>query len=191
VRILPVVFRWTEADIVDPDSGEIRKRRVMIPLDRFGNVCRRQYHDGEEYPLVPLEARSRKSHNAFFAAINEGFDNLPESLAARWPTSEHMRKWLLIECGWFDEKEFEFDNQRYANSLGAFIRTEDEFARISIHKVADRKWRVIVRRAKSQAAANMGKQSFEDSKKAVLELLEHMVGVAKGDLMKEAKRNVR
>lgn len=191
MRILPVVFVWQEVDVVD-EQGVVSRRHAMVPQVRYVNVAKRQYHDREEYPMVPLEARSRKSHNAYFAQVNEAFDNLPEPLAPRWPTSEHMRKWLLIETGWFDEKEFEYEGptaKRDGRRLGTFIRAESEFARISIHAITDRKVKVIVRVAKSQSAAAMGKADFEASKKAVLEELEAMIGLARGDLKREAGRS--
>lgn len=184
MKIVPVIFVWQEVEVVNPDSGEVERRKAMVPQPRFGNVCGRQFHDGEEYPLVPLEARSRKSHSHYFAALHEGFMNLPEKIAARWPSEEHLRKWLLIETGWCDEHEFDMGSESNAKKLGKFLRMEDEYARISIHGTM-----AIIRRAKSQSAAAMGKQPFEESKKAVLELLEHLTSVGRGALMKNAGRS--
>ncbi len=134
-RVYPVTFIWRELAVVD-EQGEISHVKAMVPLPRFGNMCGRQYHYGEEYPLVPLEARSRASHNQYFAALHDGFMNLPEKIAARWPSEEHLRKWLLVETGWFEEKEFDFDTEAQAKRLGTFIRTEDEYARIAVLIVA-------------------------------------------------------
>ena len=111
MRIAPVVFTWKAVDVVDGD-GVAERRQAMVPTLRYRKVADRQFHDLEEYPLVILEARSRASHNFYFASLNEGFDSLPENIAARWPTSEHMRAWLLVETGWFDEHEFDFDNEK-------------------------------------------------------------------------------
>lgn len=178
----PVVFTWVDVDVVD-EHGVATKCKAMVPLKRYDNLAKKQFHDGEEYPLVILEARSRASHSFYFASVGNGFDNLPEKIAARWPTAEHLRKWLLIECGWFEEREFDCDSEINARRLATFIRTEDEYARISLHGK-----KVIVRRAKSQSAAAMGKKDFEDSKKAVLDLLEHFTEVPRGTLNKEARR---
>lgn len=189
-RIYPVTFKWLEADVVDAD-GVVRTVPVMVPHPRFAKICERQFHDAEEYTLVPLEPRSRASHNHFFAAISEGFKNMPASMDARWPSAEHMRKWILVETGWFDEKEFECPDEDFAKKLGTFVRTEDEFARISVHRPSGNhdSWKVIIRRAMSQSAAAMGKRDFEASKKDVLDLLEHFLTVPRGTLMKEAGRN--
>ena len=100
MKIYPVVFHWLDVDVAD-QQGVMHATKAMVPIARYVNTAARQYHEGEEYPLVMLETRSRASHNQYFAAVNDGFDNLPERIAARWPTSEHLRKWLLIETGWF------------------------------------------------------------------------------------------
>ena len=120
------------------------------------------------------------SHRAYFAAINEGFKNLPHSYAARFPSADFLRRWLLIECGWCEEKEFECVSPKHAKALRTFIRTEDAYVRINSHPTI-----VIVRKAKSQSLAAMGKNDFEASKRDTLDLLESMVNVPKGTLMRE------
>ena len=210
MRMQPVVFVWQEVEVVDGDGVAIR-RMAMVPHPRYGNVVKRQFHDGEKYALAPVEERSMASHNQYFAALNDGFNNLPERVAfemgkdgkfkfdeqghriPRWPTAEHVRKWLLIESGWYEEKDFDFDSQSQAKRLGAFIRVEDVYARIGTRQVEDAQgrpiWKVIIRRARSQSLTAMGKEDFQASKKAVLDLVEAMIGVKPGSLMKEAGRN--
>jgi hypothetical protein len=188
MRMLPVTFVWQPVEVIDQD-GVAARRMAMVPLARYGNVAGRQFHEGEEYPLVVLEARSRSSHNHYFAAVGEAFQNLPENIAARWPTAEHLRKWVLIETGWFEEKEFEMPDQKSAYRLGKFIRTENDHARISIHAIGGGVHKVIVRVAKSQSAAAMPKQTFEDSKRDVLDYLASMIDVKRSDLNKAARRS--
>ena len=178
----PVVFVWKEVEIVDRD-GAIARTAVMVPLPRYGNVCKSQFTLDEEYTLGTVEKRSMASHNHFFAAINEGFKNLPENISARWPTSEHLRKWLLIETGWFDEKEIECASETHARRLQTFVRVEDAYARIY-----RRGSMVIIRKAKSQSRQAMGTEPFQKSKTDCLDLLEEMVRVPKGTLMREAGR---
>jgi hypothetical protein len=189
MKILPVTFRWVEVEIVDEELGELRRVMAMVPQERFRFVCRRQFQAGDDYTLVPHEARSKASHGFFFACVNEAFNNLPENIAKRFPSADHLRSWCLIETGWFDEKEFEFDNKRYAHSLATFIRAEDDFARLSIHQVGPKNWKVIVRRAKSQSYATMNKEAFEKSKRAVLDLLEEMTNVPQGTFRKETGKH--
>ena len=164
--MVPVVFDFSE---IQPADGELIL--AMIPQARYAKIAKRQFSLGDEYPLVVLEARSRASHNHFHAAIHEGFTNLPEGIAVRFPTENHLRRWVLIETGWFDEKEFDCETAALARRLAAFVRTQTEYARISIHGS-----KVIVREAKSQSAAAMGKQAFEDSKRDVLDYLATMIG---------------
>ena len=188
-RIYPVTFVWKPVDVVAPD-GEVTRVKAMVPLPRYANLVARQYGDDEEYTLVPLEARSRKSHNHYHACIADGFANLPEKIAARWPSETHLRKWLLVETNWFDEEDFDCPDEQFARRLAAFVRKGDEYARISIHRPENKsgRWRVIVRRAKSQSAA-MGKEAFQASKTAVLDLLEQLTNVPRGTLMKEAGKH--
>jgi hypothetical protein len=165
----PVVFTWSGA--------------AMVPLPRYLKVAERQFVVGEEYPMELIEERSQASHNAYFAALHDGFQNLPEKIAARFPTEMHLRRWLLIETNWFDEKEFDMLSEQKARELALWVRTEEEYARIHVHGT-----KVIVRRAKSQSRAAMGKADFEASKRACLDLLEAMTDVPKGSLMKNAGR---
>ena len=166
-RMRPVVFTWT---------GD-----AMVPHSRYKQICNRQFVANEEYPLVVLEERSRASHNAFFAAVSEGWHNLPETIAIRFPTEDHLRRWALVQSGFFDEREFECESAEKAKELAAFIRKVDTYAVIHLH---ERK--IIVRDAKSQSLAAMGKDTFQASKTAVLDLIESLTGVKPGELMRNA-----
>ena len=175
-----VTFVWRSVELIDAE-GIVTRAMAMVPLARYGNLAGRQFSEGEQYTLTPIEERSMASHNQFFASINGYYDNLPEKIAARWPSSTHFRRWCLVETGWFDEKEFDMASEKHAKMLGTFIRTEDEYARIVV-----RGTKVIVRRAKSQSLAAMGKKDFQASKEAVLGLAEHLVGVNPSTMMKNA-----
>lgn len=183
MRIYPVGFVWRKVDVILGD-GEVVRAMAMVPLARYDNVAKRQFAEGEDYTLTPLEERSMASHRQYFAALKSGFDNLPENIAARWPSAEHYRKWLLIETGFFDEKEFDEASILHAKRLATFIRTEDVYARITVRGTT-----VIIRRAKSQAVPAMSKVDFEASKRAVLELNDHLTGVEPGTHMREAGRH--
>lgn len=188
MKILPVRFLWTEMNVVN-DDGTHSRVRCMVPDPIYRGVAHKQYTLGDRYPLSIVEVRSRASHDHYHACIQEAFLNLPENISARFPSPDHLRRWVLIETGWYDEKEFEFDNEKDARRLGTFIRTEDDYARINIAKVADKKFKVIVRRAKSQSYAAMEKKAFTDSKQAVLDYLETMIDVSRGTLKKQAGRS--
>ena len=202
---LPVTFAWRWINAVDED-GEVRRIRAMVPLQRFERLAARQFVENDEYPMVVQEHRSLKSHRFFFASVKDSFDklsdlkaavkeahdNLPEELAPRWDTAEQLRKWCLIETGFYDEKEFLFEGRgadRQAMMLGNFIRTGEEYARIFTQVDSKTSVRVIVRRAKSQAENAMRPDEFKASSKAILELLEHLIGVARGSLKKNAGKH--
>lgn len=203
-RILPVVFIWREAEVADSDTGVVEKTWAMVPLKRYGNVSARQYHEGEEYPLVPLEPRSRASHNAYFAELNRGFDSLPNGPATTpegkrlkgicadleittcppdgFVDSEHFRKWALCETGFCDITPFDLDSKQDAIKIAKEWRRRDSYCQILVRGA-----HVTIKEAHSQSASSMGKDPFEKSKHAVLDLLSAMVGVARSELKKYAR----
>lgn len=192
MRIVPVVFIWREVDVVD-EHGEATRQWAMVPLPRYARLSRKQYAENEEHTLEPLTFRDMRRHNHFFAAVGEAFKNLPETVSARWPTSEHFRKWVLVECGYFDEKEFDCPDEEFAKRLAFFVRSEDEYARISVHRMENPTpkcaFKVIVRRAKSQGLASMKPEEFYQSKKDVLDYVSGMVGVTSTELKKNARKS--
>lgn len=180
MKVQPVTYTWREVDAVDAE-GIATKCMAMVPLRKYGNVAKRQFSDGETYTLGPIEERSMASHNAFFAALHEYYENLPEKIADRWPSAEHFRKWCLVETGWCEEKEFELQSEKHAKALAAFIRTEDAYARLAVRGL-----KVIVWRPRSQSLQAMGKADFQKSKNDVLELAAQFVGVKPSQMMREA-----
>ena len=128
-------------------------------------------------------------------AARIGFSNLPEDLVALadrlgtktipphgWVDTEHLRKWCLCETNWCDVYEFDFDTKAEAMRLAKFYRDKDDYAQINV-----RGTHVTIKTAKSQSAQAMSKEPFEASKRDVLDLIEVMVGVKRGSLMKEAR----
>lgn len=159
MKASPVVFRWLDVEVTNAEDGTVERVKAMVPVLRYRNLAARQYgseDEAAEHMLIPMHARSSASHSQYFAALKDGFDNLPEKVAARWPTATHLRKWLLIETGWFTEKEFVFEGrgaELQAKRLALFCRTEDEFARVSIH-------RVIAGEDNREAALDKGVEAF-------------------------------
>lgn len=157
---------------------------AFVPIPRYAAMSARQFALDAEYPIAPVEPRSRASHNHYFAALHEGFLNLPEKFAARFPSEDHLRHWLLVRTGWCDETEIETASPKEARKLAMEWRLRDSYAVI---QAIGRK--VIIRWAKSQDHRSMGKQAFQDSKKDVLEFLSQIIGVPLGKLEKEAGRH--
>lgn len=157
----PLKYRW---------SGE-----VMEPL--VPSVANAQFTAGETYRLEVWEERSANSHNHYFAALNEGWLNLPDIFTGQFPTSEHLRKWLLIRTGHRDERTIVTGSKAEARRLAAFIRPMDEFAVVQVHEAS-----ISVFTAKSQSARAMGRAAFQKSKSDVLDALAEMIGVERKTL---------
>ena len=141
----------------------------MKPLQP--RIADRMYVVGEQYRLAPLEERSRASHNGFFAAITEAWSNLPEDLAERFPSPDHLRRWALIKSGFRDERSFVCASKAEALRLSVFVKPIDDFAVVLVHEST-----VTVYTAQSQSMRAMGKERFQASKDAVLDVVAGMIG---------------
>ena len=165
--IPPLAFRW---------DGE-----SMVPLSAI--AADRNYTIGEIYRLVPYEERSQRSHAHYFACIQEAWQNLPERLAQRFPTPEHLRKYALIWAGHRDERSIVARSKTEAYGIAQFVRPVDPFSVVVMHEAT-----VTVMTAKSQSTRAMGAKEFQRSKDAVLDFLAGMIGVEADDLRREAGR---
>jgi hypothetical protein len=155
--MIPIIFEW---------DGE-----SMVPLTRFNKRCNDQFVVGERYTLVVSEDRSAVSHRHFFATVTEAWHNLPEDLAERFPTSDHLRKYALIRAGFRDERSFACHSGEEARRLASFIKPMDDFAVVTVSESL-----VCVYTAKSQSLKSMGKKDFQASKDAVLRILSELIG---------------
>jgi hypothetical protein len=164
----PIMFSW-EGDCFRPASGVMQKR------------CDQHYVIGERYALVPHEARSQNSHRHLFAIINEAWQNLPERYALDFPSSEHLRKRLLIQAGLFNEVKSAWPTDAVAARVAKEIRATDEFSLV----MAD--GRIVTRyEAKSMSMRNMDRKAFQEAKTKILEILDEMLGTRPGELESNA-----
>ena len=165
--IRPIVFTW------DGDA--------MVPINP--RAADRQYVVHETYRLAPYEERSVNSHNHYFAAVHDGWGNLPEHYAERFPTDEHLRKFALIKAGYHDQRSIVGSSKAEAQRIAAFIRPSDEFAIVTVLQAT-----VTVFTAKSQSLRAMGKAEFQRSKEAVLDIIASLIGVPADTLKQNAGR---
>lgn len=170
-RVRPVEFYW---------NGE-----AMIPVQRFKPLCARQFVSGEIYAMAPVENRSLKSNNHYFACLHEAWKNLAEEFDGRFPSFEHLRKWSLIQCGFATESAHVCSTPAEARKLATTFRQVDEYAVIVLRANV-----VRVFRAESQSAQAMKKERFQESKNAVLDLVATMSRTTPAQLRKEAARHV-
>lgn len=164
--IAPVVFTW---------DGE-----SMIPA--HPRIADKQYVVHERYTLAPYEARSKQSHDHFFASVDSAWSNLPEDQAERFMTSEHLRKWALIKAGYADERSLVCASHAEALRVAAFIGHGDDYAIVTVKGAT-----ITEYKAKSQSLRAMGKVDFQDSKQKVLDIVSTMIGVDAGALSAHAK----
>lgn len=154
---------------------------AFVPLKRFARQCDREFAAGETYLLANQEQRSAASHAHYFAALNEGWQSLPEHFGDRFPTPEHLRKLCLIKAGYSDSQTFVASSKAEAVRLAAFIRPIDEFSVVTVNGTTVTRFT-----AKSQSIRAMGKADFQRSKDKVLEIIAGMIGVEPRELSKEA-----
>jgi hypothetical protein len=180
-RPRPVFLRW---------DGD-----VFVPHASFKAYCDREYVVDQVYPMLPVEERSQASHNHYFAALSEGFHNLSEENAKRFPSVDHLRAWALVQCGYCTETNYVLANSKEARKLAIDIRKRDPYAIILIHsdnRLRDSSSKVVkIFDAESQSMAAMKKERFEQSKRDVLDLVASMANTTRAQLNKEARHHGR
>ena len=165
--IPPINYEW-DGEVLRPLHPKIADKHLVI---------------GERYALVEHQGRSQSSHNHYFAALHEGWQNLPEQLAERFATAEHLRAYALIKAGYHDSHSITCSSKAEAQRLAAFIRPTDEFSIVLVNEATVTRYT-----AQSQSMRAMGKQKFQESKSAVLEIVSEMVGIKLDELKREANR---
>jgi hypothetical protein len=151
-------------------------------VPKHPKIADRHYVVGETYPLIVHEHRSGESHRHYFASIADAWGNLPEEIAERLPTSEHLRKYALIRAGFRDERSITCASKAEAQRIAAFIKPMDDFAIVTVTEAT-----VTIYTAKSQSLRAMGKAEFQRSKDAVLDVIAKMIGVAPAALEQNAR----
>jgi len=163
-----LAYRWSG------DSFEV--------LPRHQKQADKEFVIGDVYTLEEVKGRSMKSHSHFFASVNEGWLNLPEHVAERFPTAEFLRKYCLIKAGFHDQRSIVAASKAEAQRIAAFIKPIDEFAIVVVSECT-----VTIYTAKSQSKKAMGADEFGKSKTAVLDLIDDMLGVDRGETRKAGK----
>lgn len=161
----------------------------FVPLARFKALCDRQFAVGEEYPLEVVENRSMAGHRGFMASVAEGWANLSEENAPRFPSPEHLRKWALVQCGYASLEETVLDSEKDARKFAAMIRRHEEYAVIRVKGNVVQVW--TPRSQAMYGPDRMKRPEFEESSRAVLDLIASMSRTTRGELNREAKNHGR
>lgn len=171
-RLYPISYNW------DAEAG------AMVVKVNDALLARRQFRHGSEYRLAVREDRSDKSQAFYFATLKDIHDNLDDAHRAEYPTVEHLRKRALIKLGYRHVADFPCESEAEAKKmerrLQQFFKGDDEYA--VIIRSGD-----VVRKmvAMSQSRDAMDRETFEESKRQVLDLASSLVGATR----KEAERN--
>lgn len=166
----PIIYEW---------NGD-----AMVPIARLKAQADRQFVEHVRYRLVEEDERSEVSHRHYFAALREAWQNLPEELTAEFPSTEHMRKKLLIRCGFATERQVVCETEAEARRLEAAVVPMDEYAIVQRQGCI-----VTIWTAESQRHRAQRNRRFQNAKTAVLDAAAALVGVTVDQLYKNAGRS--
>lgn len=148
---------------------------AMRPLHRFHNLCNAEFVVGEKYRCEVQEDRSWVSHKHQFAWLHESWLTLPEHVAARFLNEEQLRKHALIAGGFCDSATIVCASRAEAERWFRVLTKDDPYCIVKIEG------NTLMRfTAQSQSAHAMGRDRFQKSKDAVLDYVENLLGVERG-----------
>lgn len=155
------------------------KEGVFVPLIRSQAYCESEFGEGEIITFERNEERSAASHSHQFAWLHEAWENLPEHLARKHATEDHLRKWALIETGYYHEDISNWDSAKDAMTAGLMMRKLDTYCVVVIRGNTVRRYTAM-----SQSVRVMGKEKFQASKTAIMDLISSLIGVSPEQLRK-------
>lgn len=160
MTVPPLYWRW-EGDAMVPLRPAIADKHFIV---------------GANYLLAPEEERSSKSHRHYFSSLHEIWQSLPDDLLTEYPTDTHLRKKMLIKCGYADERSIVCSSKAEAERMAAFIRPMDEYAVVTFREAV-----VRVYTAQSQSGKAMGAKLFQESKEKVLDAANELLGIDRAE----------
>lgn len=143
------------------------------PLARHSAMLDANMVAGQRYRLTIDNERSMASHRHEFASLKDAWANLPEDIAAQFPSEEHFRKHGLIHNGFYHQREIVCASTAEARRWMRELRMRDDYAIFSINGPV-----IIERIAKSQSVKAMGKGDFQRSKQALLDWAWSLCGIS-------------
>ena len=152
---------------------------AMVP--KMARMADRHYVVGEVYRLVPHEEVSARSRGHYFASLRDAWENLPEHMAEFLPNVAALRKYALIKAGFCDVRSLPCSSKAEAERVRDFVKPRDGFSIVTVEGST-----VFEYTARSQSARAMGKDEFQRSKTAVLEIVSAMIGVERKTLAQNA-----
>jgi hypothetical protein len=150
---------------------------AMHPLKRFAGEADRSFVIGETYKLAEIEDRSDATHKHEFSWLREAWLSLPDDIAERFPTAEHLRKMGLIKGGFCDSRQVVCASKAEAQRIAAFIKPMDAYALVTVKDAI-----VTVYTAQSQSRKAMDKATFHASKQKIIEFVSELLGCTTDEL---------
>lgn len=150
----------------------------------WAKQCDETYIVGEVYRMAEWRDRSDATHAHQFAYITEAWRNLPEKYGMEpWAQSpEHLRKYALIRCRFCKADTYVCGSKAEAERWARNLRPLDEYSIVTVEGTT-----VYRFTAESQSRRNMGAKRFQESKTAVIQFLEDLLGIARGTLEKQTE----
>lgn len=153
-----IIFEWT---------GE-----EMRPLQRFHNLANGEFVVGEKYRCEVQEDRSWVSHRHQFAWLHEAWLSLPENVAGRFLNEDQLRRHALIAGGFCDNTSVACATRAEAERWFKVLTADNPYCIVKIEG------NTLIRfTAQSQARHAMGAKRFQESKQAVLDYVDGLLGV--------------
>lgn len=155
-----VLLRWT-GSAYEPATAFWQ--RVISEQTPIGAV--------EWQEFSPDDEVSDAERAAFFAQVGEAWKNLPDDLAARYPSPDHIRKRALVTTGHCDITDHVCESEHEIGMIQRFA-ARNEYA-VLVRK--DMVIRELV--PKSMKKGGMTKKEFREAAEDVRRVLSELLGV--------------
>lgn len=152
----------------------------MEPWPRFQKAADAQFVIGRSYKLAEVQEHSSRSQAHWHACVGECFKSLPESYGDRFLSQEAFRKWVLIQCGYRDERVIACDSRDDAVRLMVLARTMDEYAVVTRAGTVVSIWT-------AKETKRMLKKEYQEMKDKTLGFMASLIDVTPGDLAKHGE----
>ncbi len=155
----------------------------FTPVPRHAKACDERYVVGERYLLEETQERDMVKHRRQFAFVREAWENLPECYALEpWAqSSEHLRKFSLIKCGYCHTETFPCGSKAEAQRWAPRLRAADTYAIVTVAGTVVHRFT-----AESQSVRAMGAKRFEESRRAIMAFVDGLLKVEPGATQKTA-----
>lgn len=154
---------------------------AMVPLPRYHNLANGEFVVGERYRCEVQTDRSWVSHKHQFAWLHEAWLSLPEDVASRFRNEDQLRRYGLIAGGFCDSTTIVCATRAEAERWCAELKKREP------DTIIQASGNVLIQyTAHSQARNAMDAKTFQRSKQAVLDYVDDLLGVERGQTERSA-----